>query len=91
MSKIVLFSFIAVALAAWLTAAVSAISLVRLAPRGKRLSTYFDLGWWRFAKIAATIGPPAAPYSTRYKWSVVVFFGCVVLGMAVATLSVALS
>ena len=70
-----------VAVGAWLVAAVSAISLVGLAPAGSRLATLFDLGWWRFATIESRIGPSAHSPIARYRKSFIVFFLCVLAGI----------
>jgi hypothetical protein len=70
------------AAAAWLTAVVSALSLVGLAPSGSRFATLNDLGRWRFGSIETRIGSAALAPMARYRMAFVVFFLCVLAGMA---------
>ena len=72
------------ALGAWGMAVFSAISLVSLAPKGEKLSTYFALGWWRFQTIRTRIGPAADPHLQRYRLAFLGFFSLIV-GVIVAT------
>ena len=70
------------AFGAWVTAVFSAISLVSLAPKGQKLSTYFALGWWRFETIRTRIGPAAEPHLKHYRTAFILFFA-VIISMAV--------
>lgn len=70
------------AIVAWAFAAWSAMSLVSIAPRGGRLATLSDLGWWRFAAIEARIGPSAKTPIDRYRKAFVAFFLCILAGAA---------
>ena len=65
------------AFGAWVTAVFSAISLVSLAPKGQKLSTYFALGWWRFETIRTRIGPAAEPHLRRYRLVFIGFFAMI--------------
>lgn len=76
------------AIGAWLVAAVTGIQIAMKMPAGQRLSGFYDLGWWRFAKIEAAAGPAVAPLSRRYRMAFAVFFGavlCLILISAVGT------
>jgi hypothetical protein len=77
------------AFAAWVVAVWSAIALIGLAPKGHRLETYWNLGWWRHGKIASAIGPAAEPHLARYRQAFIAFFGLVLCSMAVAILALA--
>jgi hypothetical protein len=79
-----------VAVGAWIVAVVSALQIVRLAPAGQRLSTWFSLGWWRFDRIRAVAGPAANPLIKRYVWSFATFFAAV-LGTIVVSMLVAIT
>lgn len=72
------------AVGAWGMAVISALSLVSLAPKGQKLSTYFALGWWRFETIRTRIGPAAEPHLKRYRLAFLVFFALIlgVIGSA---------
>jgi hypothetical protein len=79
------------AVASWAVAAWSAITLVSLAPKGTGFSTYMDLGRWKHGKIAAAIGPAAAPHLARYRMAFAVFFGVIMLGIAMTFIGIAVS
>lgn len=68
---------LASAIGAWLVAVWSAISVVRLAPPGQKVRAYFNLGWWRFAKVRASIGPAAEPHIIRFRRAFYVFFAVI--------------
>ena len=70
------------ALAAWVVAAISALEIVRLAPKGGKLAAYWNLGWWRHAAIAQALGPAANAPLRRYRFAFCVFFGCVLAMIA---------
>ncbi len=74
------------AVGAWGTAVFSALSLVSLAPKGEKLSTYFALGWWQFDKIRSRIGPAAEPHLKRYRNAFFVFFALILGIIASAAL-----
>ncbi len=67
--------------AAWLLVVISAAQIYRLAPPGRKIETYFDLGWWRFGKIRALIGPAAEPHIRRYRSGFLVFFAIILCVM----------
>ena len=71
------------AFGAWVTAVFSAISLVSLAPKGQKLSTYFALGWWRFETIRTRIGPAAEPHLKRYRLAFLGFFAAIIFVIVV--------
>ena len=64
------------AVGSWLVAVFSALSLVSLAPKGEKITAYFALGWWRFDKVRAIVGPKADTYITRYRTAFLVFLRC---------------
>ena len=74
------------AVAAWLVAAVSALSIVGLAPRGQKFKAYLALGWWRFARVEAIAGPAAAPHIAHYRKAFLAFFACIILAVAIVFL-----
>lgn len=78
----------AIGVAAWGTALYSLIQIVALAPAGQRFGTLFTLGWWKFDKIRATVGPAAEPHIKRYVMAFGAFF-VVVIGMAVVSIFLA--
>jgi hypothetical protein len=69
--------FVAIAVCAWGAAVWSALAIVQLAPRGTKIARYYDLGFWRFGKIASALGPAAAPHLARYRTAFMVFFGAI--------------
>lgn len=66
----------------WVVAIVAAIQIVGLAPKGQKIRTYGQLGWWQFDKIRATIGPAADLPIRTYQRAFIVFIVIVVLGAA---------
>jgi hypothetical protein len=67
---------------AWVAAVMAALQIVGLAPKGEKLRTYGQLGWWQFDKIRATIGPAADLPIRTYQRAFIVFIVIVVLGAA---------
>jgi len=74
------------ALAAWVTAVISAIAIIQLAPTGERISSLFRLGWLQFNKLDMKLGPAAQPHLSRYRTAIFVFLGCVIALAAVSIL-----
>ncbi len=74
MFRILVAILVLAAAAAWLVAVVSAAAIFGLAPKGRKVETYFDIGWWRFDKVRATIGPAAEPHIRRYRLAFLSFF-----------------
>lgn len=70
------------AVAAWLVAAASAVTLLGRAPSGGRFATLMDLGWWRFSAIEGRIGPASRAPVARYRKAFLVFFACVLAAIA---------
>ena len=68
------------AVAAWVLVVWSAMTLVSIAPRGGRLATLNDLGFWRFAAIEARVGPDALTPIDRYRKAFIAFFLCILAG-----------
>jgi len=62
-------------------AVFQAMAIVRLSPASNRLGNYFLLGWWKFNRIEAQIGPDAAPHLNIYKRAVIAFVVFIVLGV----------
>ena len=71
---------------AWGLAVLSAIRIVRLAPAGQRLSTYGQLGWWRFDRVRAVAGPAADQHIRTYQLAFFAFFICVLASIAMGAL-----
>lgn len=84
---VVMFAAVLIAFIAWAFAALSALNVVSLAPKGEKLSVYFQLGLWRFAGLEAKLGPAVTPHLVRYKRAFYVFFAVII---AVAALSIAI-
>ncbi|MFZ5673832.1 MAG: hypothetical protein ACOZAM_12800 [Pseudomonadota bacterium] len=66
-----------VAFIAWAMVALSALSVVQIAPKGDKLTSYFDLGRWRFAALETRLGPAVTPHVVRYKRAFLVFFAAI--------------
>jgi hypothetical protein len=77
------------AVSAWAVAAWSAIALIGLAPKGQRLATYRNLGWWRHREIVSAIGPAAGPHVARYRKAFMAFFGLLLCAIAISFLALA--
>jgi hypothetical protein len=77
-----------VAFIAWAMAALSALSVVQLAPKGDKLTAYFDLGRWRFAALEARLGPTVTPHIVRYKRAFLIFFAAIGAIIVVVALSI---
>ena len=71
---------------AWIIAIISAVQIVGLAPKGEKLRTYGQLGWWQFDKIRATIGPAADLPIRTYQRAFMVFIVIVILGAVAGVL-----
>jgi hypothetical protein len=76
---VVMFLCVVMAFIAWAIALLTALSVVRLAPPGQKLASYFQLGWWRFAALEQRLGPPVLPLITRYRRAFFVFFGVILM------------
>jgi len=63
----------------WIIAVISAIQIVGLAPKGEKLRTYGQLGWWQFDKIRATVGAAADRHIRTYQRAFAAFFIIVIL------------
>src|SRR5215217_604577 len=72
------------AILSWVVAVIQALQIVRLAPKGERLGSYFALGWWKFDKIEAMAGPASVPHLQIYKRAVAAFLVFVVLGVVLS-------
>jgi hypothetical protein len=66
---------------AWIIVAISVVQLLRLAPKGQKVSVYGKLGWWKFDDIRSIVGPAADPHIRAMKRGGIAFVACVVLGM----------
>jgi len=71
---------------AFLVAVTAAVQIVALAPRGLKLTTYGQLGWWQFDKIRATVGPGGDLPIRTYQRAFLVFMVIVVLAVIGGTL-----
>ena len=70
----------------WVIAVISAIQLMRLAPKGQKLKIYGKLGWWQFDEIRKTVGPAAEQPIRVYQRAFVAFIGLVLVAMIAGTL-----
>ena len=80
----VLVIFGLVAIAAWITAVVSAVAVVQLAVPGQKLASLFRLGWLQFSTLKTQLGPAALPHLARYRMAMVAFLACVIAGVAIS-------
>jgi hypothetical protein len=74
---VVMFVAALIAFIAWAMAALSALNVVQLAPKGEKLMSYFRLGLWRFTDLEASIGPQVTPHLVRFKRAFLVFFATI--------------
>ena len=74
------------AVVAWVLAVISAINIVRLTPKGQRLTTYWQLGWWRFDDIRNRVGPEGDGAIRTYQRAFLAFFLCVLASMVIGGL-----
>jgi|GEM_PF-5067031 len=81
---VVMFGAVLIAFIAWAVAALSAFNVVNLAPRGEKLSVYFQLGLWRFSALEARLGAAVKPHLVRYKRAFFVFFAVIVAILALS-------
>ncbi|MGE3875724.1 MAG: hypothetical protein AB7F74_22445 [Parvibaculaceae bacterium] len=81
---VVMFGAVLVAFIAWAFAALSAINVVSLAPKGEKLAAYFQLGMWRFAPLEASLGAGVRPHLIRYKRAFFVFFAVIAAILALS-------
>ena len=86
MISIVLGAMMLLVAMAFVVAVIAAVQIVALAPKGQKLTTYGQLGWWQFDKIRATIGPAADLPIRTYQRAFVVFMVIVVLAAVGGTL-----
>jgi hypothetical protein len=81
---VVMFGAALIAFIAWAIAAFSAINVVNLAPKGEKLTSYFQLGLWRFANLETRLGPQVRPHLARYRHAFFVFFAVIVAILALS-------
>jgi hypothetical protein len=81
---VVMFGAALIAFIAWAIAAFSALNVVNLAPKGEKLTSYFQLGLWRFANLEARLGPQVKPHLVRYRRAFFVFFAVIVAILALS-------
>ncbi|MGE0239103.1 MAG: hypothetical protein AB7F09_27245 [Parvibaculaceae bacterium] len=74
---VVMFAAVLAAFIAWAMAGLAALNVVSLAPKGEKLSVYFQLGLWRFAALEARLGAGVKPHLVRFKRAFYVFFAVV--------------
>jgi hypothetical protein len=86
MITIVLGVALSLAALAFAAAVIAAFQIVALAPKGQKLATYGQLGWWQFDKIRATVGPAGDLPLRTYQRAFVVFMVIVVLAAIGGTL-----
>jgi hypothetical protein len=86
MIPIVLGVALMLAALAFFAAVIAAIQIVALAPKGQKITTYGQLGWWQFDKIRATVGPAADLPIRTYQRAFVVFITIVILAALGGTL-----
>jgi hypothetical protein len=88
---VVMFLCVLMAFIAWAVALMTALSVVRLAPRGQKLASYFQLGWWRFAALEQRLGPQVLPLIKRYRRAFIVFFGIIFILLLIVFINVVMT
>jgi hypothetical protein len=88
---VVMFFCALMAFIAWAVALMTALSVVRLAPRGQKLASYLQLGWWRFAALEQRLGPPVLPMIKRYRRAFIVFFGVLLVLLLIVAGNIAMN
>ena len=74
---VVLFVAALAAFGAWSLAALATLNVVNLAPKGEKLSAYYQLGMWRFSDLEAKLGTGVTPHITHYKRAFYVFIAVI--------------
>ncbi|MBL8906099.1 MAG: hypothetical protein JNM20_05410 [Rhizobiales bacterium] len=74
------------AAAAWFMAAISAITVMQLAPRGEKLSCLTCLGWLRSPALSTRLGPAAPLHLAPYRNAIFGFLACVIAMAAMSAL-----
>ncbi|MGE0005029.1 MAG: hypothetical protein AB7S92_05510 [Parvibaculaceae bacterium] len=85
---VVMFGAVLAAFIAWAVAGLAVLGVVSLAPRGEKLSAYFQLGLWRFSALEARLGAGVRPHLVRYKRALCVFFAVICATMALVCTTV---
>lgn len=88
---VVMFFCALMAFIAWAVALMTALSVMRLAPRGQKLASYWQLGWWRFAALEQRLGPPVLPLIKRYRRAFIVFFGVILALLLIVAGNIAMN
>jgi hypothetical protein len=83
---VVMFGAALIAFIAWVLAAFSTLNVVNLAPKGEKLTSYFQLGLWQFASLEARLGPQVRPHLTCYKRAFFAFCAVIVAILALSFL-----
>jgi hypothetical protein len=76
---------------AWVIVATSVVQLLRLAPKGEKMTVYGKLGWWNFADIRTIVGPAAEPHLIAMKRGGIAFVACALIGIGLGAILGALS
>ena len=74
---VVMFAAVLAAFIAWAIAALAALNVANLAPKGEKLSAYFDLGLLRFSALEVRLGAGVRPHLIRYKRAFSIFFAVI--------------
>lgn len=80
-----------VAAGGWLLAAVSALQLFSLVPKGQRMAGYNELSMWRLDKLRQRTGPAADLHIKRMKQGGIVFALALLVVIAVVAIGIAFS
>ena len=70
----------------FVAAVIAAVQIVALAPKGQKLKTYGQLGWWQFDRVRQTTGPAGDLPIRTYQRAFIVFIVIVVLAALGGTL-----
>ena len=88
----IILSVVAVlAVFSWIIVAISVVRILMLAPKGKKVAVYGNLGWGKFDDIRAIVGPAADPHIRAMKRAGIAFVACVLIGMGLGAILGALS
>jgi hypothetical protein len=74
---VVMFAAALMAFIAWAIAALAALNVASLAPKGEKLAAYRELGLWHFAALETKLGSGVTPHLIRYRRAFLAFFAVI--------------
>jgi archaellum biogenesis protein FlaJ (TadC family) len=80
-----------IAAGGWLLAAVSALQIFSMVPRGQRWAGYNELSMWRFDKLRQRTGPQADTHIKRMKQGGIAFALALLVLIVIVAINIAFS